>query len=251
MSWRLKLSNWLSDEALSKYQRQEELHKTKLKQHELTIEQLKEQIKQDRIEIEQLTAQLQISRGFQAELGETQIKLREAITESEDCRKKLPAAEKKLAELKRQLQVAQKNLSESQNWLEKLKKPIQVIDIQKRLPKEEFNSLWGFGVNSPNLNTVIATGSVFIKGWALGRKSPVTQIRICYQQQTITETPVNLSRPEVTNKYPEIPKADKSGFEVAIALIGMPPEVELDIQAILKDETVLPLCAISLKSLPD
>ena len=247
MSWRLALSNWLSKGALSKHQRQAELAKATLKQHESTIEKLNAQHKQDRIDIEQLTAQLQISQGFQVELGETQLKLREALAESEDCRTKLPAIKKELAQVKNQFQQTQQELSQSQNWLQQLTNPVRVVDIQKRLPKQEFDSLWGFGVNSPDLETTTVAGAITIKGWALGRKSPVTQIRICYQQQTIIETPVNLSRPEVTNRYPEIPRADKSGFEVAVSVLGIPPTAELELQAILKDETVLPICAILLE----
>ena len=247
MSWQLKLSNWLSKGALYRYQRQVELAEASLKQQESTIEKLNAQLKQERIEIEQLVAQLQISRGFQVELGETQLKLREAITESEDCRKKLPAAEKELAQLKSEFQQAQQELSKSQNWLEQLKDPIRIVDIQKRLPKEDFDSLWGFGVNRPDVNTIAVAGAINIQGWALGRKSPVTHIRISYQQQTIIDTPVNLSRPAITNKYPEIPKADKSGFEVAISVVRMPSEAELELQAILQDETILPICAIFLK----
>ena len=247
MSWRLKLSNWLSKGALYRYQRQAELAKATLKENESTIENLNAQLKQDRIEIEQLNAQLQISQGFQVELGETQLKLRTAIAESEDCRQKLPAAEKESAQLKSQLQQAQQELSKSQNWLEQLKNPIRIVDIQKRLPKEDFESLWGFGVNRPDVNTITVAGAVNIQGWALGRKSPVTHIRISYQKQTIIETPANLSRPEITNRYPEIPKADKSGFEVAISVVGIPSEAELELQAILQDETVLPICAIFLE----
>ncbi|ELS00398.1 hypothetical protein Xen7305DRAFT_00000990 [Xenococcus sp. PCC 7305] len=247
MSWRLKLSNWLSDGALSRSQKQAELAKAKLKQQELTLEKLHGEIKQERIKVEQLVAQLQISQGFQVELGETQQQLRKAISESEDCRQKLPAAQKQLARLKKQLQKAEKNLSKSQDWLEQLQSPIRVAEIQKRLPKQEFDTLWGFGVNSPEVDTKIDSGSVLIKGWALGRRSPVAQIQISYKEHAIVGTPVNLSRPEVTNKYPEIPKANKSGFEMALSLVGMPSEVELELQAILKDETVLPLCAIFLK----
>ena len=246
MSWRLTISNWLSRGALSRYQRQAESAKATLKQNESTIEQLNAQLKKNRVEIEQLIAQLQISRGFQVELGETQLKLRQAIAESEDCRQQLPATEKKLAQLKKKFQQAQQKLSKSQNWLEQLKNSIRIVDIQKRLPKQEFDSLWGFGVNSPDVNTTTVAGSLLIKGWALGRKSPVTHIRICYQQKTIVETPANLSRPEITNRYPEIPRADKSGFEVAISVVAIPSEAELELQAILKDETVLPICAIFL-----
>ena len=247
MSWRLKVSNWLSEGALSKQQRQTELAKATLKQQESTIENLNAQVEQKQTEIEQLIAQLQISRGFQVELGEAQLKLHQAIAESEDCRKKLPVVQKKVARLKKQLQQAERDLSQSQDWLEQLKNPVRIVDIQKRLPKQEFDTLWGFGVNSPDVNTEVIAGSVLIKGWALGRRSSVTGIKISYEQQTIVETPANLSRPEITNKYPEIPKANKSGFEVAISVVAIPAKAELLLEAILQDETVLPLCAILLE----
>ncbi|MEM9273610.1 MAG: hypothetical protein AAGA80_11690 [Cyanobacteria bacterium P01_F01_bin.143] len=247
MSWQLKLSNWLSNGALLRNQKQAELAKAKLKQQELTIENLNARITQGSIEVEQLVAQLQISQGFQVELGETQLKLREAIAASENCRQQLPALQQQVAQLKNKLQQTQKNLSKSQNWLEQLQNNIKVVDIQKRLPKEQFDCLWGFGVNSPEVGEISVAGSVLIKGWALGRKSPVTHIRIDYQQETIVETLVNLSRPQVTNRYPEIPNANKSGFEASISVVSMPAEVELELKAILQDETILPLCAILLK----
>ena len=247
MSWRLKVSNWLSEGALSKQQRQTELAKATVKQQELTIENLNAQVTQKQTEIEQLIAQLQISRGFQVELGEAQLKLRQAISESEDCRKQLPIVQKKVARLKKQLKQPEQDLSQSQDWSEQLKNPVRIVDIQKRLPKQEFDTLWGFGVNSPDVNTEVVAGSVLIKGWALGRRSPVTGIKISYEEQTIVETPANLSRPEITNKYPEIPKANKSGFEVAISVVTIPPKAELLLEAILQDETVLPLCAILLE----
>ena len=247
MSWRLKLSNWLSNGALLRNQKQAELAKAKLKQQELTIENLNAQVKQGRIEVEQLVAQLQISQGFQVELGETQLRLREAIAASENCRKQLPIVQKQVAQLKNRLQQSQKNLSKSQNWLEQLNNKIKVVDIQKRLPKDKFDCLWGFGVNSPEVGAISIAGSVLIKGWALGRKSPVTHIRIDYQQKTIVETLVNLSRPQVTNRYPEIPKANKSGFEAAISVVTMPAEVELELKAVFQDKTILPICAILLK----
>ena len=246
MSWRLKLSNWLSKGSLFRYQRQAELAKAAVTQHELTIEKLNAQLKQKQTEIKQLDAQLKIGQGFQIELGETQIKLRKAIAESEDCRKKLPEVQKQLVQLKGQLQQTQQDLSQSQDWLQQLNNTIQVVDIQKRLPKQEFDKLWGFGVTSPNLNDLAVAGSVLIKGWILGRRSTITHIRVSYQQQTIIETPVNLARPEITNKYPEIPQAYRSGFETAISVVGIPSTAELLLEAILQDEPALPICAISL-----
>ena len=248
MSWRSKVSDWLSEGALSKNQQQAELAKAKLKQYELTIDKLNAEKKQDRVEIEQLNAQLQIYRGFQVELGETQKKLSKAIAASEDYRTKLPATEKELDRVKRQLQQVQKSLSRSPNWQERLNSKVRVVDIQKRLPKQEFDALWGFGVSSPEVNSLTIAGSVVIKGWVLGRKSPVSQLRIIYQQETLIEIPVNLSRPEVTDRYPEIPKADKSGFEVAISVTDMPSEVELELQAVFQDQTTIPLCAIFFKA---
>ena len=247
MNWRLKLSNWLSGGALDKYQRQAEIAQAKLKQHEIRIDSLSAQLQQSQTDIERFQAQLQIKEGFQIELGETQIKLQSAIAKAERCQQELRIAKEKLNTVETKHQQTETELSESKNWLKQIQLPIEVAAIKKLLPKQEFDTLWGFGIGSPKVNSIVSGGSIAIKGWVLGRKSPVSKIQITFQQQTILDVSIDQTRPAITQQYPDIPGAGNSGFECSVAVAGMPLEAELAIEAVLENQTVIPLCAICLK----
>lgn len=247
MNWRLKLSNWLSDGALDKYQRQAEIAQGKLKQHEVKIDSLSAQLTQSQTDIERLHAQLKIGEGFQAELGEAQIKLHSAKTQAQRCQQELKFAKERLEEIETRYRQVATKLSESTNWLKQIQQSIEVVEIKKLLPKHEFDTLWGFGLGSPRANTTIDGGSVAIKGWVLGRKSAVSRVQITFQQQPILNADIGQARPTVTQQYPDIPGASNSGFEGYLAVTGMPSEVELAIEAVLENEKVIPLCAICLR----
>lgn len=246
MSWRLKLSNWLSGGILDRYQRQTELAKTKLQQTESELANLRIQLKQSQVELEQALAQLQINQGFQIELGETQIQLQQTKTQLQQCQAQLQQQQKQLQQSQTQLQQTKTKLVNSQDWLQQLQNPIQIVDV-KRLPPEDFDALWGFGIGSPTPNSQTIAGSTILKGWVLGKKSLATKVRIAYRGQTLTETPVEQPRPTITQYYPDIPAAANSGFETPFAVTAMGSEAELELQAVLEDGSIIPICVISLK----
>lgn len=247
MNWRLKLSNWLSNGALEKYQRQAETAQGKLKQQEIKIDSLSAQLKQSQTDIERFQAQLKISEGFQLELGEAQIELHSAKTQAQSCQQELEMARERLEVIEAQHRQVTAELSESKNWLKQVQQSIEVVAIKKLLPKQEFDTLWGFGLGSPRADTIVDGGSVAIKGWVLGRKSAVSRVQITFQQQPILNAQIGQSRPTVTQQYPDIPGAGNSGFEANLAVIGIPSEVELAVEAVLENEKVIPLCAICLQ----
>ena len=247
MNWRLKLSNWLSDGALEKYQRQAEIARGKLKQCEMKIDSLSAQLEQSQTDIERFEAQLKISEGFQVELGEAQIELHSVKTQGQRCQQELKTTKERLNAIEAQYQQAAIKLSKSENWLEQVQQTIEVVEIKKLLPKQEFDTLWGFGLGSPRANTTITGGSVVIKGWVLGRKSVVSKVRITSQQQPILNAETGQARPTVSQQYPDIPGAGNSGFEASLAVIGIPQKLELAVEAVLDNDRVIPLCAICLQ----
>ncbi len=249
MSWLLKLSNWLSGGALDRYREQTELAKAKLKQAELTIKELQSNNKQIQKELGQAKAQIKINRGFQIELGDTQIRLRQLETELDEYKQKLISTQQQLKQSQIQLKTTTVELNNSHNWLENIKKPIEVVETTKILPKGDFDSLWGFGLTSPQPQTITNTGAIIIQGWVLGKKAAAKTIRVTYQEDILLEIPVNLPSPMITQQYPDIPNAGNSGFESCLTVVGIPLEHELKLYAVLEDESVIPLCAIFLKSI--
>ncbi len=255
-----KLANWFSDGDLEKYQQQAqqaqqaqaELQKTKSELDKLNLK-----LQKSGKELAQAKAQLQINQGFQIELGETQIKLQQAEAQIQRYKKELFEQQKQFSEQQKkfnenqsqfqQTQQALDKLAQSQDWLHRLKTPIQIIDIKKTLPKKDFETLWGFGIITPTVESTITTGAIIVKGWVLGKKAPAKTVRVLYQNESLLETPVQLRRPIVIQQYPDIPTANQSGFEFSLAVAGISTETELCMEAMLTDQTVVPLCNFVLK----
>ena len=248
-----KIANWFSDEDSEKNQPNEpSLQPTdaKLAKTQLKIEQLNRELKKSHKELAQAQAQLQIHQGFQIELGETQLKLQQTEAELQRYKKDLFAQQQQLNNIQAEYQSTQQTLNkltEGKNWLNQLKKPIQVVDIKKTLPKQDFETLWGFGIISPTIETTITTGAILVRGWVLGKKAVAKKVKVLYQEQCLLETLVNLRRPIIAQQYPDIPTAGRSGFEFSLALTGIPGETELNLEAVLEDKTTVALCNLVLK----
>ncbi len=195
----------------------------------------------------QAKARLQIEQGFQIELGETQLRLKRAEAEAARYKQELAERQKQYALDRSKFQQSRQALTESRDWLQQLKTPIVVTEIVKTLPKQEFETLWGFGISTPTVEFVITTGAILVKGWVLGKKALAETVRVSYQGETILETPVALHRPVVIQQYPDIPTAGKSGFEFSLSVVGIETEAELSLTAFLADSTQVPLCNLILK----
>ncbi|MGV2828934.1 hypothetical protein [Myxosarcina sp. GI1(2024)] len=247
MSWLSKLSNWLSGGVLDRYREQARLAKAKLRQTELQVESLQDRLQQAHKELAQSKAQEQINRGFQIELVETQVRLKKIQDEYSNCQQQLLNSEQQLKRLQTQLQQASSELAVSQDWLQQLNTPVEVLEIEKTLPKQEFNTFWGFGITSPQPKTRSTAGSIIFRGWVLGKKSAVELVKISYREQTILEVPANLPSPGITQQYPDIPQAARSGFEFSLTVAGITSPAKLNLFAVLSNRSVIPLCTFILK----
>lgn len=247
-----QLANWFKNTELDKKQQPDNLEvpqRPELQKLNLENERLSDRLKQARKQIAQLEAQLQINQGFRIELGETQARLQLAEAEIQRHKKVLFEGQKQLNLTQSQLAQAQQTLAKFQNWQQQLKIPIQITDISKTLPKQEFETLWGFGIVSPEAEFVITTGAILVKGWVLGKKAKAETLRVVYDGQTLLETPVKLRRPLVAQRYPDIPTAGQSGFEFSLAVAGISTTTKLSLSAVLSDETTVDLCDITLNPL--
>ncbi len=239
LSWRLKLSDWLSGGLLTKYRREMESSKSKLQQVQINVDNLKKQLQHSQREAEQAKAQLLMAKGFQVELGETQFKLKEANNQLLQCQQQLKQKQREIE------QISTKPVTE-ENKERQLQTTIDILDV-KRLPQEDFDSLWGFSIASPKAGTKIAGDSIPFQGWVLGKKTLATTLRINHHNKTLVETPVNLPSPGVTQYYPDIAAAGKSGFKTSLSVGDIPAEAELEIQVLLENQDIINLSVISIR----
>lgn len=256
-----KFANWFSDR-----ERQETLDEDPEKQQSKTqpanqseaelfrmqskLDKLSDNLRISQKELAQARAQLQINQGFQIELGETQLKLQQTEAELQSLKHEMFEQQKQFNAAKLELQQTKQSLTqltESQDWFNQIKTPIEIAEIKKTLPKQEFETLWGFGIISPTAKSTITTGAILVKGWVLGKKTQAQSVIVKHEGKSILETPANLRRPIVIQQYPDIPNAGSSGFEFSLAVAGITDELELSLEALLSDETTVPLCNFLLK----
>lgn len=243
-----KLANWFSDGDLEKYKQKAlatQQAQAKLHTMESKLEKLSNDFQQAQKELAQTKAQLQINQGFQIELGETQLKLQKVDADARRYKKESFEWQKQLNSLQSQFKQVQQALVKSQNWLQQIKTPIEVTEIKKTLPKD-FDTLWGFGIITPSVKSVTTTGAILVKGWVLGKKASAQTLKVVYQSENLLETPIELRRPMVVQQYPDIPAANRSGFEFSLAVAGIPAKITLNLEAVLADKTVVPLCDLVL-----
>jgi hypothetical protein len=107
-----------------------------------------------------------------------------------------------------------------------------------------------FSIDVPKQNTKVDPSSVIIGGWVVGKKSRVASVELICDGKVIQNTPVNEERPDVANVFPEVPSAETCGFTAEVKFIGMPSEAELLIQAVLEDESCVPLAVMGLLQKP-
>jgi hypothetical protein len=87
-------------------------------------------------------------------------------------------------------------------------------------------------------------------GWALGDGQTVKEIEIHQGGTVIRRTPLDQQRPDVASDYPDVPAAGTSGFRTWVSVVGLEPETELQVRAVLADGSRSRLGRVSLRHLP-
>ena len=243
-----ELGNWFSDREPENNQPNEQpamQTNAALAKYQSKIDKLNEDLQSVQKELAQTKAQLQINQGFQIELGETQLQLQQIKLELQRNKKELFERQKQLSTLESEYQstkLALTKMSAEQDWLKQLRVPVRVVDIKRTIPRGDFETLWGFGILSPTIDTTITSGAILVKGWVLGKRAEAQTVKVMSQGETLLETKVDRRRPGVVQQYPDISQAGKSGFEFSLAVTGIFETIELNLEAVLKDETTISLC---------
>jgi glycosyltransferase involved in cell wall biosynthesis len=81
-------------------------------------------------------------------------------------------------------------------------------------------------------------------GWVLGRESPAVAVELLNGSNVCRRVRVNIHRPDVAEIYPQVPEAEYSGFKIQMSLLGLTPEIEFLLQAVLKDQSRLEIGVI-------
>lgn len=118
---------------------------------------------------------------------------------------------------------------------------VEILEVEKYSNLAE---LLGCAIDIPETGEEKNTYTIDISGWVLGKKYPAVAIKIINNKRMLRKIPIGNPRPELTTIYPQNPRAANCGFATSISIIGLPAEDELNLQAILKDQTHIPIAKI-------
>jgi hypothetical protein len=140
-----------------------------------------------------------------------------------------------------------KALHRANYWLSKYSVPHLTLKLITLNNSQVANTLTGFSVDSPKFPFVINSPIISLQGWVIGKQSPVTKIRIRCDDFLISETPINLLRPDVAQAY-HLPNEENTGFQLNLNLLGVPPQTILSLEVELQDFSQVTIAVIKVVS---
>jgi glycosyltransferase involved in cell wall biosynthesis len=88
-----------------------------------------------------------------------------------------------------------------------------------------------------------------ITGWVLGRECSAVAVELVHKCNVCRRAPVNIQSPDAAAIYPGVTEAAYSGFSLNVSLLGLTPDVEFLVQAVLKDQNRVPIGVIRARRL--
>jgi hypothetical protein len=92
--------------------------------------------------------------------------------------------------------------------------------------------LWGCNIDMPNKGEKTDSYEIVFKGWVLGKKYRAVAVELIASGSTIEKIPVEQSRPDVFEVYPDIFHAKKSGFLAKVEAGKLPEAGVLTLEAV-------------------
>ena len=118
---------------------------------------------------------------------------------------------------------------------------VEIVDIA--LAKLDAEQLQGRNIEVPKTGSTIESDAIRIVGWVLGRRSPAVAVEVLHDGTVLQKPELDVQRPDVAAAFPEVPSAEQSGFSTTVAVPDI-DEFELLVQAVLRDESRVPLGVI-------
>jgi len=125
-----------------------------------------------------------------------------------------------------------------------------VTDVESKVSLYEKDpEIVGVAIDTPKEGTYKNISSISIGGWVIGKKCPVTTVKLTCGGELLRDVPANLPRVDVGQANPEYPYAQHCGFWGEMETIEFPPEAKILVEAVLKDGSHVRLGMVELKSL--
>jgi len=124
---------------------------------------------------------------------------------------------------------------------------VEIDDIELAAPQP--GKVHAFALDAPTIGGRNVY-DVEIAGWILGTAQPIKEIEIHQGGVVIRRAPLDQQRTDVARAYPAISGAERSGFRTWVSVVGLEPESNLQVRAVLADGTRARLASVALRHTP-
>ena len=112
---------------------------------------------------------------------------------------------------------------------------------------EDQESFWGCGIDFPQVGQSFDTEKLTIKGWVLGKSSPVLEVQFVCEDRVIEQSFVNQLRSDIAQTFPQVTDAENSGFIASIKIDSISCFAELVVYAIVENNDKIPFATLHLQ----
>jgi hypothetical protein len=119
---------------------------------------------------------------------------------------------------------------------------ITISDVKLRDIDRE--TLVDFHLDEPAPGSESGLFTINFDGWAIGRHDPVVALELTGTGIGAVRLPVGFSRGDLADRYPGTPWASGGGFRVGLSALGLRPEFELLVSAVMGDERRIPTATV-------
>jgi sulfotransferase family protein len=124
---------------------------------------------------------------------------------------------------------------------------VALVEVLSVARPEAGDELAGFSIDTPTAETQAGVFALYIAGWAQGRKSPVVAVEILHDRRPIRRVPARPRRGDAASGDAPEPRPV---FHALVGVLGLPPEFELGLTAVLEDDTRVPIGTIRARHEP-
>ncbi|MDQ3910769.1 MAG: sulfotransferase [Actinomycetota bacterium] len=125
---------------------------------------------------------------------------------------------------------------------------VEILTVRHADPDPEH--LRGFSLDVPQPGTKTDVYNFELAGWVLGQRLPVVAVEVRAKGAVLRRVPLVHPRPDVAAHYPDAPAAERCGFHTGVGVLGLEPGIELQVRAVLEDESRVRMATVRLRHQP-
>jgi hypothetical protein len=125
---------------------------------------------------------------------------------------------------------------------------VEIENVQ--LAPVNFERLRGFALDKPATGSTSDVYDIEISGWVVGQDIPPGAVEVYAEGAVLRRVPLDQQRRDVAAEFPDVDGVGTSGFRTWVSVLGLEPGINLQVRAVLKDETRVRLGSIKLRHQP-